>query len=303
MNPYYRDYSEFLASIFEGKVQKISVNAGLTCPNRDGTLGTGGCAYCNNSSFSPDYAIRATDIAGQIRKGKEFFARKYPSMRYLAYFQSYTSTNGSLDRVMEMFRTAVADEEVVGLIVGTRPDCMPGRLLRELADMNRTLPVIVEYGAESSHDATLGNVNRCHTWAQTVDAVNRTHEAGIPVGLHFILGLPGETRSMMLDTVRCVNDLPVSTVKFHQLQILRSTPLAARYEASPFPVFTLDEYIGLCAEIVGLLRPDIAIDRFVSQAPEGMLIAPRWGLKNYQFTNLLNAELGRRAQSADSLTR
>lgn len=290
MNPYYRDYADFLAEVFgPGKVQKLSVDAEFTCPNRDGTLGLGGCAYCNNRAFSPDYKKRLSPVAEQIAAGKRFFARKYPRMRYAAYFQSYTSTYGDIDTVTRLYEEAAAQPDVIGLIIGTRPDCMPDRLLERLAQMNRRLPVIVEYGAESSHDTTLARVNRCHTWAQTVNTANRTADAGLHVGLHLIMGLPGETEEMMLATVDRLNTLPISTVKFHQLQIIKGTRLAA--EAETPATFTIDDYISLCTKIVRRLRPDIAIERFISQAPPELLIAPRWGIKNYQFTHRLLAEL------------
>ncbi len=293
MNKFYRDYADFLADIFEGKVQKISINAGFACPNRDGSIGRGGCAYCNNQAFSPAYGNGGNSVAEQLQEGKQFFARKYPTMRYLAYFQSYTSTHGDIERLMQMYAEAAAVPDVVGIIIGTRPDCMPDTLLQRLAELNQRLPIIIEYGAESSHDVSLERVNRCHTWQCTVDAVHRTHAAGLRVGLHFILGLPGETHEMMLQTVDRINQLPIDTVKFHQLQIVRNTRLAAEYQAGTLDVhlFEVDEYVQLCSEIVQHLRKDIAIERFVSQSPDNLLIAPRWGLKNYQFTNLLNNAL------------
>jgi hypothetical protein len=293
VNKYYRDYADFLADIFDGKVQKISINAGLMCPNRDGTIGRGGCAYCNNQAFSPAYGNVGARVAEQLEAGKQFFARKYPTMRYLAYFQSYTSTHGNIDALMSMYEEAAAVDDVVGIIIGTRPDCMPDDLLSRLSELNKRLPVIIEYGAESSHNDSLERVNRCHTWQTTVDAVLRTHSAGLRVGLHFILGLPGESIEMMLETVDRINELPIDTVKFHQLQIVRNTRLGALYEAGQLDVhlFTVDEYVDLCVEIVHRLRKDIAIERFVSQSPDDLLIAPRWGLKNYQFTNLLNNKL------------
>lgn len=289
MNAWYRDYADYLSERFAGKVQKISVNADLICPNRDGTKGRGGCAYCNVASFAPDYTMHGS-VAEQLAEGRRFFSRKYPQMRYLAYFQSYTNTHGDIDRVLALYREAIAQPDIVGLVIGTRPDCMPDSMLEVLADINRTHRVIIEYGAESSHDRTLERVNRCHTWADTVDAVMRTHAAGLDTGLHFIMGLPGETRPMMLTTIDRINELPVDTVKFHHLQLIRGTRLAAEQ----VPVFELDDYLHLCADIVARLRPDIAIERFVSSAPANLLIAPRWGLKNYQFTHLLHNLLASR---------
>ncbi len=291
----YKQYSEFLAEKFPGhvKLQKVGVSVGFSCPNRDGTIGRGGCAYCNNASFTPDYGRRPDDIVETIEKGKAFFARKYPQMKYLAYFQSYTNTHGAdVDTLMQMYRRAAEVEDVVGVIIGTRPDCVPDELLDRLAEMNRTVcPVMLEFGAESSHDATLMAVNRCHTWADTVDAVHRATSRGLSVGLHFIMGLPGETTDMMLDTVRRAVALPVDTLKFHQLQIIRGTRFADEYATNPakFRLFTVDEYVALCRRIIDIVAPTgIAIERFVSQSPDTLLIAPRWHLKNYQFTHLLH---------------
>ena len=288
-NPYFKDYADFLSERFDGKVQKITINAGFTCPNRDGTLGRGGCAYCNNSSFSPMTGADVRSVSRQIEDGKRFFAKKYPEMRYLAYFQSYTNTYGETERLMSLYSEALSDSDVVGLIIGTRPDCMPDSLLSRLAGLNKSKTVIIEYGAESSHDSTLAAVNRCHDWATTVDAVMRTHQAGLAVGLHFILGLPGETHDMMMTTVDRASRLPIDCIKFHQLQIVRGTRLASDYLSGrqPLTLFDVDEYIDLCVEIVSRIRKDIAIERFVSQSPDNLLIAPRWGLKNYEFTHKL----------------
>ena len=293
----YKTYSEYLAEKFPGtaKIQKIGVTAGFSCPNRDGTIGRGGCAYCNNDSFSPDYvtANKGEDIERDIERGKLFFAAKYPQMRYLAYFQSYTNTHGAdRDTLISLYRRAVRADGVIGLVIGTRPDCVPDDLLEELGAMNRNeCPVMMEYGAESSHNSTLLAVNRCHTWETTVDAVLRTASRGIDVGLHFIMGLPGETEDMMLETVRRATRLPITTLKFHQLQIIRGTEFARIYAQNPnyFNLFTPERYAELCRKIIDIVRDtNIAIERFVSQSPDSLLVAPRWGLKNYQFANMLN---------------
>lgn len=292
----YKTYAEYLAERFpgQGKIQKIGVSIGLSCPNRDGTIGRGGCTYCNNASFSPDYIAGGAEITATLHRGIDFFCRKYPTMRYLAYFQSYTNTHGaSEDSLIRMYTEAAGVQGVIGIIIGTRPDCVADSLLDSLAAMNRDIcPVSLEFGAETSHDATLRRVNRGHTWADTVSAVHRASQRGLSVGLHFIMGLPGETRRMMLDTVSSAVELPIDTVKFHQLQIIRHTPMADEYAAFPehFDLFTPQSYADLCRDIIEIVnaapRP-IAIERFVSQAPENLLIAPRWGLKNYQFTALL----------------
>ena len=296
----YRTYSDFLSAKFPDcvKVQKIGVTTGYSCPNRDGTIGRGGCAYCNNDSFSPDYtrdSEKGQRIIEMLERGKKFFARKYPMMKYLAYFQSYTNTHGdSPQRLMNLYREAANVDDVVGLVIGTRPDCVPDDLLDLLAEMNSSIcPVFLEFGAESTHDATLNAINRCHTWQTTRDAVERCSCRGLTSGLHFIMGLPGETENMMLESVREAVKLPIETLKFHQLQIIRNTRFEKEYAENPdkFELFTPERYANLCRRIISIVAPSgIAIERFVSQSPDDLLIAPRWGIKNYQFTNMLNNE-------------
>lgn len=296
----YRDYADYLAERFDCKMQKLTVDAGFTCPNRDGTVGKGGCTYCNNQSFSP--ALGSGSVTEQLERGKQFFARKYPQMRYLAYFQSYSNTHGDIDRLLSLYNEALAVEDVDGIIIGTRPDCVSTPLLEALADINIHHRVILEYGAESSHDITLRAINRCHTWQRTVDAVEQTKRHGIDTGLHFILGLPGETREMMLRTVDAINAVHPDTVKFHQLQLIRGTRLARQVELGEMtvPRFSVEEYIDLCCDIAERLDPAIAIERFVSQSPAELLIYPRWGLKNYQFANLLNNALAARRRDRNA---
>lgn len=296
MGRYYKEYADFLSRHFPGrKMQKLTIDAGFSCPNRDGTLSTGGCAYCNNNSFSPGShgGRRLSPVSEQIEESKLFFRRKYPSMRYLAYFQSYTNTHGQLSRLLSLYDEALSCEGIDGLIIGTRPDCLPQPLVDALAlRIAQGKWIMVELGAESSHDATLRRVNRCHTWSATTDAIQRLRLAGIPVGLHLIMGLPGETREMMLETVTRAADLHPDTVKFHQLQIVEGSTLAHQWKAGlRFPLFTPDTYLPLCRDIITIMNrrsPDTAIERFTSQAPADLLLAPRWGLKNYQFVNLLH---------------
>lgn len=289
----YRTYADYLNERFNGKVQKLTVNVGFTCPNRDGTKGYGGCSYCNNTTFSPAITDHNLSVREQLERSKAFFGRKYSSMKYLAYFQSYTNTYSDVKSLVKLYEEALSVEGIVGIIIGTRPDTISTDLLEALSEINKRARVVIEFGAESSHNITLGQVNRCHTWEDTVKAVAETKRFGIDVGLHFIMGLPGETREMMLETVRRINDLNVDTVKFHQLQIVKNTRMAKDYErgASNATIFEVDEYLDLCCEIIETLKPSIAIERFTSSSPDEMLIAPRWGLKNYQFTNLLNNRL------------
>ncbi|MBD5233662.1 MAG: TIGR01212 family radical SAM protein [Bacteroidales bacterium] len=297
MNPYFKEYSDFLAEHFSGKIQKISIDLALGCPNRDGSLGRGGCIYCNNTAFSPDSDKSSFGVAAQIERGKQFFARKYPTMRYLAYFQSYTSTYGAHPRLLKAYAEALADADTVGIVIGTRPDCMPDELLSELKKLAQESgkEILIEFGVETMHDKTLEFINRHHTAAQARDAIMRTAHAGFSVGVHLILGLPGENEQMYFETVDAVNSLPISTLKFHQLQILEATPLASMYrDGLSVALFTPNAYADLCVKLLDRLRPDIAIDRFVAQAPAHLLIAPKWGLKNYEFREILLRKLKER---------
>lgn len=275
------------------KVQKISVDAGFSCPNRDGSKGYGGCIYCNNAAFTPAYCSGGAGITEQIARGRGFFARKYPDMRYLVYFQSYTGSYAAEEKVRSLYEEALSCSGVEGLIVATRPDCMPDALLDYLCDVAQHRFVFVEYGAESCNDGTLRRINRCHTWGDTEDAVKRTAERGIPCGLHLILGLPGEGRETLLQSAATVSRLPVATLKLHQLQIIKGTPLARMYEQDRecVHIYGLQEYVGLVADFIERVRPDMVMDRFVSQSPPELLVAPRWGVKNHEFTAMLAAEM------------
>ncbi|HIX26304.1 MAG TPA: TIGR01212 family radical SAM protein [Candidatus Barnesiella excrementigallinarum] len=294
----YRDFSDFLSAHFDGKVQKISLHAGFTCPNRDGSIGVGGCTYCNNQTFSPEYCHTGKSITCQLDEGVAFFARKYPDMRYLAYFQAYTNTYGEFSELKRKYEEALAHPGVVGIIIGTRPDCMPDVLLSYLSDLSRRTFVLVEYGVESASDETLRRINRGHDFATSVDAIRRTAAAGVAVGAHMILGLPGESRDMILTHADRLSQLPLDTIKLHQLQLIRGTRMAREYELAPgdFHLYDVDEYIDLAIDFAERLSPSIAIERFVSQSPAELLIAPNWGLKNHEFT----ARLLRRMRERDS---
>ena len=290
----YNDFPTFLKRFFTGKVQKISINAGFTCPNRDGTVGYGGCTYCNNQTFNPEYCRTEKTVSVQLEEGKRFFAHKYPEMKYLAYFQAYTNTYGELEALKCKYEEALAVDDVVGLVIGTRPDCMPDALLDYLEALARRTFVLVEYGIESTLDCTLRRINRGHTWQAAVDAVERTAARGLPVGGHVILGLPGESREDMLGQAADISRLPLDTLKLHQLQLIRGTRMAREYEERPedFHLFhDVDEYISLVVDYIQRLRPDLVLERFVSQSPKELLIAPDWGLKNYEFNHRLQKRM------------
>ena len=293
----YNDFPTFLRKYFSYKVQKISLNAGFTCPNRDGTKGWGGCTYCNNQTFNPDYCRTEKSITTQLQEGKYFFAHKYPEMKYLAYFQAYTNTYAELEGLKRKYEEALQVDGVVGLVIGTRPDCMPEELLQYLEELNRHTFLMVEYGIESASDETLRRINRGHTYADTVEAVQRTAACGILTGGHVILGLPRETHDTMVEQAGILSALPLSTLKIHQLQLIRGTRMAHEYAEVPddFHLFTeVDEYIDLVIDYVEHLRPDLVLERFVSQSPKELLIAPDWGLKNYEFVTRLQKRMKER---------
>ncbi len=282
----YKDFTTYLSENFFFKVQKISINAGFTCPNRDGTKGRGGCTYCNNKSFSPDYSQRIKTVSEQLEEGILFFSYKYTEMKYLAYFQSYTNTYDSVDRLIDMYEEALAYPNVVGLVVSTRPDCMPDELLNYFEKISKEHFMLIEYGVESTLNKTLERVNRQHTFEESIETITRTAKKGIPVGAHMILGLPGESRDEILSHASTLSSLPLTTIKLHQLQIVKGTGMAKEYKLLPesFNIFELEEYIDLCVDFSELLNPSFYIDRFASQSPREMLIAPDWGVKNYVLT-------------------
>ncbi len=292
----WNNYNVRLRERFGGeRVQKISVNAGMTCPNRDGTKGVGGCAYCNNVSFQPEYCFTVKGVREQIVEGIEFFARKYKGQKYLAYFQSYTNTYGKMRNLVAMYEEALSVDGVVGLVVGTRPDCVDGELLDWFGGLvrDRGLYVMVEYGVESTCDDTLMKVNRGHDFATAKWAIEETKKRGVAVGAHLILGLPGEDEEVMLGHANRLSELPLDMLKLHQLQIVRGTKMEKEWAEKPeeFALMECEDYIELCAKFIGRLSKDIAIERFVSQVPKELLIAPDWGLKNYEFVAKLEKRL------------
>jgi len=294
--PAYNDFSTFLRKYFDCKVQKISLNAGFTCPNRDGVKGKGGCTYCNNQTFNPEYCKTEKSVKEQLEEGRLFFSRKYPEMKYLAYFQAYTNTYSELEELKRKYEDALSVDGVVGLVIGTRPDCMPDALLDYLEELNKRTFLLVEYGIESTNDDTLRRINRGHTYADTVDAVKRTAARGILTGGHVILGLPGETHDDIVSQAARLSELPLTTLKLHQLQLIRGTKMAHEFEEHPeeFHLYEVDEYIDIVIDYVEQLRPDMVLERFVSQSPKELLIAPDWGLKNYEFTERVKKRMRER---------
>ena len=291
MDQHYNDYGTWIRRKLPFRVQKISIDGGFSCPNRDGRISFGGCTYCDNRTFNPAYCDRTKSVAEQIREGKAFFARKYPDMKYLAYFQSFTNTYAPTDKLQRLYEEALAEPDIVGIVIGTRPDCISDALLDYLEELNRRTFVIVEYGIESTNDDTLRHINRGHDFACSRKAIERTHQRGILTCGHVILGLPGEDEAENLQQAHQLSALPLDILKIHQMQIIRGTSLARQYTQKPFHVYSVEEYITLVGKYIQHLRKDIVLERFVSQSPADLLIAPKWGLKNHEFTDLLNRHL------------
>ena len=294
-NDRYLNYNQVLKSIFTERIQKISINAGFTCPNRDGSKGTGGCTYCNNQTFSPEYCKPAKGITQQIEEGIYFF-RKYASQQYLAYFQSYTNTYSPIDKLKAIYEEALAHPKVVGIVVGTRPDCVNDDILDYFAELSKKCYVMIEYGIESTDDKTLEFINRGHDFATSVQAIKATATRGIKTGAHLILGLPLENRETNLSHARKISELPLTTIKLHQLQLVKGTKMAQQYKQHPewFYMMSSEEYIDLIVDFLELLNPEIAVERFVSQSPKELLILPDWGLKNFEFVDKIEKRLRER---------
>ena len=289
----YLNYNQVLKTEFAERVQKISINAGFTCPNRDGSKGNGGCTYCNNQTFSPEYCKPDKTVSEQVKEGIDFFHHKYKAQHYLAYFQSYTNTYDSLDKLKIIYEEALSFPAVIGLVVGTRPDCVNAGLLDYFAQLAKKYYVMIEYGIESTNDETLKFINRGHDFACAENAIRETAKRGIRTGAHIILGLPGESRETILSHADKLSELPIDTLKIHQLQLVRGTKMAQQYAEHPewFNLYSADEYIDLVIDFLEKLNPNIAVERFVSQSPKELLLAPEWGLKNFEFTAKIEKKL------------
>ena len=280
----YNDYGSWLRKRFPFRVQKLMVDAGFSCPNRDGTKGTGGCVFCDNNAFSPTYCDHSKSIRQQLADGKAFFGRKYSDMKYLAYFQAYTNTYADLEKLRERYEAALEEEDVVGIIVGTRPDCVTPDVLDYLQQLNRQVFVLVEYGVESTNDLTLRAIHRGHDFSCSRRAIEETAARGLFTGAHVILGLPGEDEDEILHQASIISSLPLHVLKIHHLQVLRGTPLERMYEAKPFPLYSVETYIPLLSEYISRLRGDLLLERFVNVSPPRMVVYPRWGMKGWEFT-------------------
>ncbi|WP_338356222.1 TIGR01212 family radical SAM protein [Yeosuana marina] len=293
----YLDYSSFIKSTFGERVQKISIDIGFSCPNRDGSKGFGGCTYCNNNSFNPDYCVSTKSITEQLEEGIRRFSEKYKTQYYFAYFQAYTNTYSDLEALKTMYEEALRVPKVIGLVIGTRPDCISEEIIEYLSELSKNYYISLEFGVESTLNSTLKKVNRCHTFEDTKAAYKLCKNKGFHLGAHLILGLPGETKDELLHHAIEISKLPIDTLKLHHLQIVKQSVMASQFKKHPehFNLFTSEAYIEFIAEFIGLLRPDIIIERFISEAPLDLLIAPNWnGLKNFEVVAKIDQELSKR---------
>lgn len=312
----YNSFVGYFKRKYGERLQKIVLDAGFTCPNRDGKVGRGGCTYCDNAAFHPSYSTAGKSLHQQLDEGIEFHKVRYRTTEhYLAYFQSFSNTYAPLEHLKSLYEEALRHPDVVGIVIGTRPDCVDEQKLDYLAELSRgniladwrrflsdgqerTAPIIiVEYGIESCYDQTLARINRGHDFETARMAVQMTADRGLDVGVHFILGLPGETRQMMLDSCALINSLPIRSVKFHQLQIVKGTRMEAEYAECPqdFERFSLEEYLDFFVDMLERLRPDLFIERFVGEVPPRFVNETPWGLiRNVELLRLLEKRLQER---------
>lgn len=294
----YNTFVGYFKRKYGERLQKIVLDAGFTCPNRDGTVGRGGCTYCDNAAFHPSYSTAGKSLHQQLDEGIEFHKVRYRTTEhYLAYFQSFSNTYAPIERLKKLYTEALSHPKVVGIVIGTRPDCVDEEKLDFLAELAKKHVVIVEYGVESCYDHTLSRINRGHDFATAKRAIEMTASRGIDVGVHFILGLPGETRQMMLDSCAIINELPIRSIKFHQLQIVKGTRMEKEYAEHPeaFERFSLEGYIDFFTDMLERLKPDLCIERFVGEVPPRFVNETPWGLiRNVEILRLLDKRLEER---------
>ncbi|MBP5613195.1 MAG: TIGR01212 family radical SAM protein [Bacteroidales bacterium] len=294
----YNSYSSYLKSRFGGRVQKLSLHAGFTCPNRDGTIGYGGCDYCDNSAFNPSYCNPAKSIAQQLEEGIAFHQARYrKAVSYLAYFQAYSNSYGDLERLKQVYGEALSVDNVAGLVIGTRPDCMDEAKLEYLARLSEKYYVMLEYGVESCSDRTLSAINRGHDFAASIRALELTRQYGLPAGIHLIFGLPDETPEQWMGWVPLLSSLPITTIKFHQLQIIRNTRISALYQCEPqrFHLFRFDEYVDFMVDFLERFSPHVVIERFAGEVPPRFLQVQAWDLiRNEQVVQVVERRLAER---------
>jgi uncharacterized protein len=291
----FNSYSEHIRKIFGARVQKLSVDAGFSCPNRDGTIAAGGCTFCDNNAFNPSYCVPQKSIRQQLEEGMEFHKKRYRrSSKYLAYFQAYSNTHAPLNVLKNLYEEALATENVTGLVIGTRPDCVDAEKLDYIAVLSRKHYLVLEFGIESCNNKTLQAINRGHTFEQAVEVLLQCKAREIKTGAHFIIGLPGESRAEIMEQASIIARLPISSIKFHQLQILRNTAMEKDFQQYPekYELFALDEYIDFITSYIELLPPALVIERFTAEVPPRYRIAPDWGLlRTDQILQMIEAKL------------
>jgi uncharacterized protein len=291
----FHSLADYYKQRFGSRIQKVSVHAGFTCPNRDGTVGTGGCTFCNNYGFSPSYCHEGSSISTQIEKGLSFLKKRYRRAKiFVAYFQAYSNTYDDISTLGNRYREALAHPGIAGLSIGTRPDCIDDEKLDFLAELAKEKIISIEYGVESCYEDSLLRINRGHTFTDSVNAIHKTSQRGLHTGIHLIIGLPGEDRKKMLNQSQIISDLPINSIKFHQLQIVEDTPMAEDFKSHPeyFDFFEPEEYIDFMVEFLENLRPDIAIERFAGEVPPQYNLRKSWkGLRSDQITRLIEERL------------
>lgn len=289
----YNDYGTYIRNYFGTRVQKISVSGGFTCPNRDGLKGKGGCTFCNNDSFIPGYSQPKLPVYEQIETGINFFKDKYPDMEYLAYFQSYTNTYDAMDKLKQLYEEALSHPKVIGLIVGTRPDCISDELIDYFAQLSKKTYLVVELGIESTNEETLKIINRGHTFKEAEEMIYKLTKKDIKIGTHLILGLPNESNEEMILHAQKLSSLPINYLKLHQLQYVKGSLLGKQYLKNPenYKVWTVDEYIDLVVNFIEQVSPTIVLERFASETPKHLQIAPKWGLKNFELVSKIEKQL------------
>lgn len=288
----WNDYSSYIRRTFGERVQKISVNAGFTCPNRDGKISREACMYCTNKSFSPFYCNSDYSIAKQLEKGISFFSPKYKAQKYLAYFQTYTNTYAEANTLKLKYDEALAVHDVIGLVISTRPDCIDDEKLELLADYAKNKYVEIEFGLESTKNSTLEFINRGHTYEQAVEAIHKANDYGLMCGVHLILGLPYESEEDIYLHAKKISELPISTLKLHQMQVLKDTRLEKFYAENPQSIIdlSLDNYVRIASNFLDMLNPEIIVERLTSESPREMLIYPDWnGKKNFEIAHIVNS--------------
>lgn len=288
-------YSNYFRSLYGARIQKVSIDAGFTCPNRDGTKGTGGCTYCNNDAFNPSYCIPEKSVSQQIEEGIQFHKWRYSeAVSYLAYFQAFSNTYAPVESLRKLYSEALGYPGVIGLVIGTRPDCIDNEKLDLLKELSDKYYVAVEYGIESCYNKTLSRINRGHTFEEAVCAVEKTSSLGIKTGAHFIFGLPGESRAEMLEQAEIISELPLHTVKFHQLQIIKGTRMEKEFMENPsdFELFSWDEYLIFFISFLEHLSPRLVVERFTGEAPPRFLTGEGWGKKRTdQIVSLIEKKM------------